>query len=135
MTKKRVSYPGIIIWILLLFLAACNNLKRPPSSDIVASPEQLNKKAIDYIREELDYARANKGDIGDSVLLFNDSLVRLTYQNNYFGVIWSSKEQWKPIADSLLDMMVNAKLYGLFPEDYHFQQINTILTKFKNDTL
>src|SRR5882724_9959293 len=96
MDKKRFSYPCIIvIWILSMFLGGCNNSKRPPSSEIVTSPEQLNKKVTDYIREALDYARDNKGDIGDSLFLLNDSLVRLTYKDNYFGIIWSNKEQWK----------------------------------------
>jgi murein L,D-transpeptidase YcbB/YkuD len=95
----------------------------------------LNKKATDYIREALSYAKENKGDIGDSIFLLNDSLVRLTYKDSYFGIIWSSKEQWKPTGDSLLYMVEHANQYGLFPEDYHFPQLSIILKKFKDDSL
>lgn len=135
MNKKRFSYPGILIWLFILFLAGCNDSKRPPGSDIVSSPEQLTKKATDYIRETLDYAKENKGDIGDSVFLLNDSLVRFAYKDNYYGIIWSNKEQLKPTGDSLVSMIENAKFYGLFPSDYHLKQINTILKRFKDDSL
>ncbi|MDP4261541.1 MAG: L,D-transpeptidase family protein [Bacteroidota bacterium] len=135
MNKKRFSYPCILMWMLFLLLGGCNDSKRPPGSDIASSPEQLNKKASDYIHDALDYARENKGDIGDSIFLLNDSLVRNTYKNNYFGIIWSSKEQWRPIGDSLLNMVQNANLYGLFPEDYHFRQLSNILKKFSDDSL
>ena len=58
------------------FYFACNNSKQPPAHDIVSSPEELSKKAKYNIQELLDYAKENKGHIGDSFVLQNDSVVR-----------------------------------------------------------
>ncbi len=135
MNKKEQLRPFTSLIICLFILAACNDSKRPPQTDIAASPEQLVQKAKDNVKELLEYAKDNNGDIGDSVFLINDSLVRLTYEKNYIGVFWSSKEQWKPYGDSMLSFVENAKLYGLFPEDYHLAQLNLILDKFRNDSL
>jgi len=135
MNKKDNSFPYAWIIISLLFLAACNNSNRPPEKDIVTSPEQLVKKAKANIKDLLDYAEDNKGDIGDSLFLFNDSLVRNTYEKNYYAVFWSDKEQWKPYGDSLVGFIENAKRYGLFPEDYHLASINTIRKRFVDDSL
>lgn len=119
----------------MLLSLACNNSKRPPASDIVSSPEELGPKVIDNIHQLLDYAKENKGDMGDSVFLRNDSLVRIVYEKNFFPIFWSNKEQWKPYGDSLLSLVENAKLYGLFPEDYHLSQLDTIQKKFRKDSL
>jgi L,D-transpeptidase YcbB len=137
MTKKNFSYPcsGILIPTLFLVLAACNNHKRPPGSDIASSPEQLNEKTAGNIRELLEFASANKGDVGDSVFLSNTHLVQLVYDKNQFTAVWSSKENWMPRGDSLLHFIEAAKLYGLFPDDYHFAQLDSIRKNFFNDSL
>src|SRR5258705_8178039 len=135
MNKKEFLRPFICVLMWLIVLAGCNDSKRPPQTDIAASPEQLAQKAKDNVSELLEYAKENNGDIGDSVFLMNDSLVRLTYEKNYIGVFWSSKEQWKPYGDSMLNFVENAKLYGLFPEDYHLPQLNIILGRFRHDSL
>jgi murein L,D-transpeptidase YcbB/YkuD len=136
MNKKELSGFFACFLLCLLFLSACNNTRRPPQRDIVSSPEQLPQKAKVNVKELLAYAKDNNGNIGDSVFLLNDSLVRLTYENNYIGVFWSEKEQWKPYGDSMLNFIEkNANLYGLFPEDYHWLWLNGILEKFRNDSL
>jgi hypothetical protein len=108
MSKKYLSYLSIAITILLF--SACNGNKRPPASDIASSPEQLSTKTTDNIQELLNYAKENKGEIGDSIFLHNDSLVRYTYEKNYTLSFWSSKEVWKPYADSFFYFLQNAKL-------------------------
>lgn len=135
MDKKGFSCPFIPVIILFLFLISCNNSKRPPGSDIASSPEQLDKKTTDNIRETLEYAAANNGDMGDSVFLLNAKLVQLTYEKAQFESVWSNQEQWKPSGDSLLHFIASAKLYGLFPEDYHFPQLDSIKKRFQNDSL
>jgi murein L,D-transpeptidase YcbB/YkuD len=135
MNKKDFSLLSLFVLTGILLSLACNNSKRPPASDVASSPEELGPKVIDNIHQLLDYARENKGDMGDSVFLRNDSLVRVAYEKNFFPIFWSNKEQWKPYGDSLLNLVKNAKLYGLFPEDYHLSQLDTIQKKFKEDTL
>src|SRR5436190_2398739 len=135
MNKKDNSFPYSWIVICLLFVAACNDTKRPPQKDIAVSPEQLNEKAVDNIKTLLEYAKKNNGDIGDSLVLFNDTLVRYSYEKNYYAVFWSYKEQWKPYGDSLFQFLENARLFGLFPEDYHYAELSAIRKRFEIDSL
>ncbi|MEI9911693.1 MAG: L,D-transpeptidase family protein [Bacteroidota bacterium] len=135
MNKKSSSYPFIYFIAFILFLSACNNSKNPPGSDIASSPEQLDEKVTDNTRETLEYAIANNGNIGDSVFLLNTKLLQLIYEKGRFEPVWSSKEQWKPAGDSLFHFIATAKLYGLFPEDYHFPQLDSIHRMFVNDSL
>ncbi|HLG41556.1 MAG TPA: hypothetical protein VI461_17885, partial [Chitinophagaceae bacterium] len=132
MSKKNLSYPLIAIWVMLL--TACNGSRRPPAHDIAASPEQLTIKTTDNIRKLLNYSKENKGEIGDSIFLYDDSLVRYTYEKNYFLPFWSTKEEWKAYADSFFYFLGNAKLYGLFPEDYHFGLLDSIQKRIKGDS-
>ncbi|MFI5130869.1 MAG: murein L,D-transpeptidase [Chitinophagales bacterium] len=135
MNKKELTGLFACLCTVVIFLSACNDTKRPRQTDIATSPEQLVQKAKDNLKELLKYAKENNGDLGDSVFLLNDSLVDLTYEKNYVGVFWSSKEQWKPYADSMLHFVENAQVFGLFPEDYHLAELNKILEKFRNDSL
>src|SRR5262245_2911495 len=129
---KSFLYPFLVMGILLVI--ACNNAKQPPVRDLVKSPEDLAEKAKYNIRELLDYALDNHGAIGDSFFLQNDSIVNDFYKRNYYPVFWSNKEEWKPYSDSLVNMIENAKLYGLFPEDYHLAQLDRIQKRFDADT-
>ncbi|MEI9808092.1 MAG: L,D-transpeptidase family protein [Bacteroidota bacterium] len=133
MSKRNSSYPFILSLVMLLTLAACNSRKQPPARDIASSPEQLDEKAKDNIREFLDFAADNNGDIGDSTFLSNLPLLRRIYEKKQFDAAWSSKEHWKPLGDSIMRFVADARLYGLFPEDYHFNELDTINKRFLSD--
>ncbi|MBL7737672.1 MAG: L,D-transpeptidase family protein [Chitinophagaceae bacterium] len=133
MNRKGSLYPIIALAALSLFLVACNGGKKPPSTDIAASPEQLDIKTKDIIRDFLEYAENNNGDIGDSVILTHLPLLQKVYESGSFETSWSSKEEWKPLGDSMLGILANARLYGLFPEDYHFVQLDSINQRFIRD--
>lgn len=133
MIKKGSSYPLIPVLVVFLLLASCNNRKQPPASDIASSPEQVDVKARDNIEEFLDFAEENNGDIGDSTVLLNLPLLRQVYTQKQFAAVWSSQEEWKPLGDSMLRFVTNARLYGLFPEDYHFPLLDSINKRFVRD--
>jgi murein L,D-transpeptidase YcbB/YkuD len=135
MSKKYLSYSPLVVFLLFLFLFSCNGSKRPPGSDIASSPQQLNEKAIDNIHQVLDFAEGNKGDMGDSVFLSNTPQLQFIYEKKEFGSIWSSNEKWNALGDSLLGFIAAAKLYGLFPDDYHFSQLDLIQKFFLRDSL
>ncbi len=134
MSKNRSSIYTIIA-IILLVMYGCGNVKHPPGSDIASTPEQLNEKASNNLQKLLDHAAANAGDAGDSVFLADTRLVKLTYSHNQFATHWCSKQAWKPAGDSLLQFIRHAKLYGLFPEDYHQPILDSIYARLFNDSL
>lgn len=129
------SYPVYIILLSFIYLPACNNPKPPPASDIVQSPEELDKKTSAHIKESLQFAAANDGNIGDSVFLTQFPVVQLVYDNSESNPVWAGQERWKPLGDSLLNFIAEAKLYGLFPEDYHFPALDSIRRRFEADSL
>ncbi len=137
MHKKLFSLHWIAFFLLLVFLSACKGKdKQPPVvSQIVSTPEELDQKATDIIRESLEFSAANNGDIGDSIFLFDSRLTQLIYERKEFHLLWSSEQQWKHWADSMLQFIEESKLYGLFPEDYHYPQLAAIYRRMRWDSL
>jgi L,D-transpeptidase YcbB len=131
MSKIRI----ITFIIASAFLFACNNATRPPAESMAASPEELNKKVTELIQASLTYALENNGRIDDSIQLGDLNAVKLIYEKNQFSSVWSSEEKWSTMGDSLLSLVNNAKLYGLFPEDYHATALDSLNRKFINDSL
>ncbi|HUR67232.1 MAG TPA: L,D-transpeptidase family protein [Chitinophagaceae bacterium] len=50
-------------------------------------------------------------------------------------LIWSDKEEWKPVSDSLYELILHAQLYGLFPEDYHAEELKVLQRRYAWDSL
>lgn len=134
MIKKASCYSYIFSFLLFCIGTACNNAKKPPDTVIVQTPEELDKKASDVIETALLFAAENQGKIDDTLQLSYTKQTKLIYEKNQYAAIWSSKEQWKPLADSLLGFIGNAKLFGLFPEDYHFGYLALLTSQFQTDS-
>ena len=135
MTRRIFSCLFILFLFLLSTFTACENARQPPEIDIAKTPEELDVKASDIIRGSLNFAEANDGNIDDTLQLIYTKQVRRVYESNQFATLWSSKEQWKPLADSFLHLLANIKLYGLFPDDYHFGFLDSLNKRFAADTL
>lgn len=137
MNKISTPYPSVlgIAW-LLLFCISCAEKKQPPAgSDIVAKPEDLHKKVVEDIRAAIDFAVSNENNIGDSFILFNTSLVQSVYEKNNYEPVWSGNQRWKALADSMLQFIKKSKLYGLFPEDYHYKELHRMELRLIADSL
>jgi L,D-transpeptidase YcbB len=135
MTKKNFSVLLISFSFLIGLIQACKSPKRKPISDIAARPEEIDKKVSDLLRSSIEFAVENNGVIDSSIALQYTSAVKLIYERKQFTAIWSQKEQWNPLADSMFSFIENAKLYGLFPEDYHAGALDTIRQKVSNDSI
>ena len=134
MNKNTLSYL-LVSLMCILSLFACKNVSKPPEEIIVETPEQLNETAADNIKRTLQFALSNAGDIGDSTFISNTELIDHLYEKVSYAPFWSSSERWNSLADSLVEFIEHAKLYGLFPEDYHAPLINDIRQRIKADTL
>ncbi|MGH2563489.1 MAG: hypothetical protein ACRDE5_03185, partial [Ginsengibacter sp.] len=133
MSKTKFSFPFLICLLWILLYVSCNNNKRHSGQDIARSPKELQQKATSHIDDLLHLAKGNKGKIDDSTSLVYFKPVEMVYEKNQHELIWSKNEQWLPLGDSLYNFIQNSKLYGLFPEDYHFGQLSSIHTLFYND--
>ena len=102
---------------------------------MVSSPEKMDQQTSTGIKETLEFALQNKGKIDDSISLKLPAIVNSFYSNTNFDNVWSRKEKWQPTADSLYNFIQHAALSGLFPNDYHFDALQSLKTKLDNDSV
>ena len=128
------------LYILLLFtyfwIAACNNHDpKPPEIVVVKNPEKIDVKESELIQSTLQFIINNKGKLNDSVTLKKADLLSKIYTANNYEPLWSNKEQWNSMADSLYNFIYFSKFYGLFPSDYNLNSLQGIRNGMSSDTL
>ncbi len=130
------SYPSFTALLLVIFLfIACNNNNKT-SVTIADTPAEMQQKAADLIKEYLLKASADSGRSVDSlVLLRQPRLLGLLYEKKSFAPVWSKEENWLPLGDSMFLFIKTSKLFGLFPEDYHYEQLLNIRERIFADSL
>lgn len=116
-----------------LILASCKEKTKPEEKVIVKFPQKMDDKVKDLIGSDLSYTVENGGKIDDTTILYQlPALVNL-YKQKRNEPLWSSTQKWKPQGDSLLKFIEQARLYGLFPSDYHAHQLLHIKKIFETD--
>src|SRR6185295_19021060 len=80
-------------------------------------------------------AKDNNGKISDSIKLSLLGVVGSYYDQNDYHNIWSRKEKWLPLADSMFGFIETSKYYGLFPADYHYKDLAALREKLIIDSL
>jgi len=136
MHYAKNPYLQITIIILCLFIISCNNgEKRPVEKKIVDDPKEMDEMTRESIRETLDFAIKNNGKIDDTVRLNLAAIVNDFYTAHDNLPVWSSKESWQPLADSLFQYILHAEEEGLFPADYHLEKLQTLKNKLDTDSL
>lgn len=136
MFQQKVSAFSFTLLVLCLFIIACNNNSdKTKETKIIANPEQMDEAAGSSIEELLGYAVKHAGKIDDSLRLRYTALVNGFYTSNEFKNVWSKKEKWQPLADSVLELAKNAELYGLFPKDYQAAKLERIKKQLDTDSL
>jgi murein L,D-transpeptidase YcbB/YkuD len=129
-----------LIRIFLFIIAAaffwgCKSRHVAPEKEIVKKPEEMDDQIADNIKAVLQYAKDNNGKINDSIKLSLLGVVASYYDQGDYHNTWSRKEKWLPLADSLFDFIETSKYYGLYPADYHLQDLAGIRHKISTDTL
>ncbi|HEY0066957.1 MAG TPA: L,D-transpeptidase family protein, partial [Flavisolibacter sp.] len=118
----------------VLPLLACNGEhKHVGDPQIVATPEEINDHAGDIIRQSLRDILSDR-HFADSLKLKNSILLNSLYDENGFGLLWSSEGRFTPSADSLFSFIQQSRLYGLFPSDYYQEEIVRLRQQLRNDT-
>lgn len=117
-------------------MAACNNHEsKPPETVVVKNPEKIDVKESELIQTTLQFITDNKGKLNDSVTLKRPDLLSKIYNANNFQPLWSNRENWNSVADSLYHFIYFSKLYGLFPSDYYLNALQNIRNGMAGDTL
>ena len=131
---RRTNLIGVFLLIITMcLLAYCKNRHVAPEKEIVKKPEEMDDQIADNIKAVLQFAKDNNGKINDSVKLSLLGIVDSYYDQNDYHNIWSRKERWLPLADSLFSFIETSKYYGLYPADYHFKNLAALRKKLIDD--
>ena len=121
--------------IIMCFVFSCRSKHPAIKKEIVKKPEEMDDQISDNIKAVLQFAKDNNGKINDSIKLYLTDVVVAFYDKNDYHNVWSKKEKWVPLADSMIDFIQSSKYYGLYPEDYHFNELTAIRKKLIDDSL
>ena len=130
----KVNIVNVLLFALLL-ACSCKSKRAADEPVIVTTPEQMDEMVTTNLRAVLQYAGDNQGNITDKQKLSYTELVGLFYQKNEYKALWSSREMWHPIADSMLHFIRDAREYGLYPKALHFTDLDTLMSKLSTDSL
>lgn len=131
--KRRV--PFLLPIILLLILVACHRRSRNEDKDEVNAPAQMDAHVGSDLKSMLEYVADNKDRLNDSTELTYRRLEDSAYGATNYTPLWSNKEQWLPLADSLISFIDSSKYFGLFPSDYHRNGLAFIQRIIREDTM
>src|SRR4030095_5786190 len=116
----------LLLAVLLPFIfLSCHQKAPPPKQEIVNTPEQMKETVPDVIKAIVGQVSDNGGKL-DTVSILQPEVIRYLYDKNNDEARWSREAKWTPAGSLLIKFIENARLYGLFPEDYHFENISNI---------
>lgn len=121
-------------WILLLIVAvaACGRKKgKPRQKEIVKTIRQLDEVVPAQISERLEYIAGNEGMMEDSVPAFRLTALQYAYNRQQGAALWSKNGKAGSGADSLMQWINTAGIYGLNPAHYHAEALNGAREQFK----
>jgi L,D-transpeptidase YcbB len=105
-----------------------------PEKDIVKNPVKLTESTAEDIHNTLDYIKSHQGSLNDSVNIAFIKLIDSFYGANQYQPLWLRSEKTIPEGISFINLIQNCRLWGLFPNDYHYHMLAFIDRAFLLDT-
>jgi L,D-transpeptidase YcbB len=131
--KQYRSY-FLIILTAISFVQCKSKGENASEKDIVINPAKLAENTTEDIHHTLDYLKTNQGQLNDSVKIRFTGLMDSLYEANQYKPIWIRDEKTIPEGHSLINLIQNCRLWGLFPNDYHYNMLSFIERAFALDT-
>ena len=136
---NRQNLTGKIILSLVVILPfvffSCHQKAAPPppKQEIVKTPEQMKETVPEVIKSIVGQLSQN-GNKVDTIAVLQPEAVKYLYEKNNDEARWSREAKWTPVGSLLIKFIESARLYGLFPDDYHYQNISMINQQFEADS-
>ena len=132
---KTKYYVYLFLANLLFFSCDLSNGegKSDSGNDFIVSHDASNiEKAI---RDSIITSISREKEISQKTArkYHNIELLDKVYGKNDYYRLWSSSDALHPRADSFYSMIQFAAYYGLFSEDYHFQQLKGLITDLRKE--
>lgn len=106
----------------LLLLLSCNSGKDKVST----TTNVIDEKTELSIADVLEVVLKNNGKFKDNSAIYYPSLLKEFYNTKDNRCVWSKREDFTALANQLHQFIAKSMEYGLFPEDYHYSQLNTL---------
>ncbi|MBA3972456.1 MAG: L,D-transpeptidase family protein, partial [Bacteroidetes bacterium] len=125
-------------YLLFLFticiIVGCNKCSHKKSTEIllVEEPEMVNEEVSKLLKEELKKIDTSTIIVIEQDSLFATSMIKDFYSRKKYTVTFTDKGELTNQGDTLLDILKNAAVYGLFPVDYHYYKIDSLLRSAKD---
>ena len=117
------------------FFAQCKNKSsRSPENDIIRNKAKLSENTAEEIHHTLDYLKAHQQKLNDTVNIEFTDLMDSLYDTNQHQPIWQRYDKITPEGKSMMNLIQNCRLWGLFPNDYHYNILSFIDRAFDLDT-
>jgi len=92
----------------------------------------MKERVPDIIKRLIEEENENAGKM-DSIAMLQPSLLQYLYDQNNDEARWSRDTAWTATGKALIEFIANSRLYGLFPEDYHYGNISLLDEKLTNN--
>lgn len=134
--NKKLRLPLQLATVVFMFaITACHHKPSTPSSEIVASPQEMNQRAAALVRSMVEDALQSGGLAADSFRVRNASSIAALYDGRNYSLLWSDMEKWHTAGADLKKAVDEARFYGLFPRDYHQPLLDSIFQQLETDSL
>jgi len=124
------TYIAVCFYLALLtgFFYSCHEKVKAPLHEVVKSPEQMKEKVPEVIQKIVAQMADNGGRL-DSEIIMQASTVQYLYKKDRYDAKWSRDTSLTVTARALISFIGNCRLYGLFPDDYHYDRIISLNEK------
>jgi L,D-transpeptidase YcbB len=128
------SYFFLFVVACISFVQCKSKGDRAPEKDIVINPAKLGERTADDIHNTMDYLKVKRGQLNDSVEIHFIKLIDSLYETSDYQPIWQREERTIPEGNSFMNLIQNCRLWGLFPNDYHYNMLAFINRAFALDS-
>jgi L,D-transpeptidase YcbB len=136
MTATKTSTFFIANFFIMILLSACNSAtEHTAKKETIVNKDITSKPTSETIKKLLENGLENNGQINKHEKLYLNKMVHAFYNDNAFVYLWSKDKKWSAIADTVLNFIKNAELYGLFTTDYHATTLQIITKNIATDSV
>lgn len=118
--------------LLIFFAFACSDTYEAGDKDIVSTPEVLSDRVNLDIGKVLRYAANNDSRLNDTIRLNRFEITKQYYEQHDNQPSWSLNGKWLIESDSLFSFLQRCRLYGLFENDYHLNELRSLREQLKD---
>ncbi|HZI01205.1 MAG TPA: L,D-transpeptidase family protein [Flavisolibacter sp.] len=124
--KSNIRYSASFFMLLVLLILGCKSKnKQIGKQEIVVTPAELYPTISEILEASIeDYLLHNKHL--ESLRITNPDVVKHLYSKNSYKPIWFTGGIWNSKTDSLFLFIKDCRQYGLYPEHYFFNQLQSL---------